>query len=130
MQKAVVFGGSGFLGSHVADNLSKAGYQVVIYDMHPSPFLGPSQKMVLGNLSDLELITDTVESASVVFNFAALSDLNEALRQPVSSVTVNILGNCHILESCRVCNVERFVYASSVYVNSREGGFYGCSKSS
>jgi UDP-glucose 4-epimerase len=34
------------------------------------------------------------------------------------------------LEACRIHNVERFIYASTVYVHSREGGFYRCSKQS
>lgn len=41
--KAIVFGGSGFLGSHVADFLTKTGYNVTIYDIIKSPFLQKGQ---------------------------------------------------------------------------------------
>ena len=128
MSKVVVFGGSGFVGSHVADQLSDFGYQVVIFDVSPSPFLRQDQEMVLGDLADYESVYKSINGASVVYNFAALSDLNEALKKPISTININVLGNCNILEGCRIHNVDRFVYASSVYVNSREGGFYGCSK--
>ena len=127
-KKIVVFGGSGFIGSHVADQLSDSGYHVVIFDQKPSQFHRPDQEMVVGDLSDIDLITQTLKSAFAVYNFAALSDLNEALKKPVPTININILGNCNILEGCRIHNVKRFIYASSVYVNSREGGFYGCSK--
>ena len=128
LNRVVVFGGSGFVGSHVADQLSDSGYHVVIYDIHSSPFLRLDQEMVVGDLSNFELVSETIKGACAVFNFAALSDLNEALGKPISTININILGNCHILECCRLHDVDRFVYASSVYVNSREGGFYGCSK--
>jgi UDP-glucose 4-epimerase len=37
--KVIVFGGSGFLASHVADALTEAGHDVLIYDKVPSPYL-------------------------------------------------------------------------------------------
>ena len=41
---------------------------------------------------------------------------------------MNIIGNLNIMEACHKHNVERFIFASTVYVNSKEGGFYRCSK--
>ena len=128
MNRVVVFGGSGFVGSHVADKLSDSGYHVVIFDMYSSPYLRLDQEMVVGDLLDFELVSETIRGACAIYNFAALSDLNEALRKPIATININILGNCSILEGCRLNKVDRFIYASSVYVNSREGGFYGCSK--
>lgn len=128
MSKIVVFGGSGFIGSHVADQLSLSGHDVVIYDVYDSPYLRSNQTMITGDLLDSVSVSSAVKGAQAVFNFAAVSDINEALRDPVATVNINILGNVNILEACRLENIGRFFYASSVYVNSREGGFYGCSK--
>jgi UDP-glucose 4-epimerase len=128
MPKAVVMGGSGFIGSHVADHLCKQGYEVVIYDCKESPWLRNDQRMVIGDLLDEDCVNTTVEGADVVYNFAAFADLNEALHQPKKTASINILGNINILDACRTHNVSRFVYASTVYVYSREGGFYRCSK--
>lgn len=124
----VVFGGGGFIGSHVADKLSILGYDVKIYDVKNSYYIRSDQEMIIGDLLDFEAVSKVIKGAKIVYNFAALSDLNEALKKPMTTVNTNVLGNCHILEGCRVHNVDRFIYASSVYVNSREGGFYGCSK--
>ena len=128
--RVVVVGGSGFLGSHVADQLSQAGYRVAIYDRRESRWLGPEQEMIVGDLLDRERLTAAVAGAGVVYNFAAIADLNQALTQPIETARVNVLGNAHVLEACRVNGVRRFLYASSVYVYSREGGFYRCSKQS
>jgi UDP-glucose 4-epimerase len=127
---ACVLGGSGFLGSHVADKLTAAGYRVRIFDQKPSPWLLPEQDMLIGNLLDAEDVDQAIAGAEVVFNFAALADLNEGLNKPVDTIHINILGNAHVMEACRKHGVKRFVYASTVYVYSREGGFYRCSKQS
>lgn len=126
--RVCVIGGSGFLGSHVADQLSAAGNEVRIYDRTPSPWLQAGQIMCVGDLLEAEALADAVRGCDVVYNFAALADLNDALDKPVETVKINVLGNVQVLESCRQLGVKRFVYASTVYVYSREGGFYRCSK--
>ena len=128
MNKACVFGGSGFLGSHVADCLVEDGYSVKVFDRQPSAWLKDGQEMVVGNLLSLDDVNEAVAGADVVYNFAALSDLNEGLNKPLETIQINILGNAHVMEACRNHNVSRFIYASTVYVNSRDGGFYRCSK--
>ncbi len=128
MNKACVFGGSGFLGSHVADCLVEDGYSVKVFDRQPSAWLKDGQEMVVGNLLSLDDVNEAVAGADVVYNFAALSDLNEGLNKPLETIRINILGNAHVMEACRNHNVSRFIYASTVYVNSRDGGFYRCSK--
>ena len=53
MKKACVVGGAGFLGSHVADRLSDAGYAVCIFDRAESKWLRPGQQMIVGDLMNL-----------------------------------------------------------------------------
>jgi UDP-glucose 4-epimerase len=84
--KVVVVGGSGFMGSHVADCLSDNGYQVTIFDQIYSPWLRADQKMVVGDILDEEVLERTIKGARFVYNFAALADLNQALNQPVKTV--------------------------------------------
>jgi len=128
MKKAVVVGGSGFIGSHVSDHLSDAGYQVTIYDNTESKWLREDQKFVIGDVLDGEKLEKSIEESDVVYNFAALADLNLALKQPIKTININILGNLNVMEACRAHRVKRFIYASTIYVHSREGGFYRCSK--
>lgn len=127
-KKIVVFGGSGFLGSHVADRLSDSGYQVVVFDTRQSPYLRDDQQMVVGDITDLEQALDVARGALALYNFAALADIDIAHDQPVKTVEVNVLGAVTLLEAARLANVERFVFASSVYVFSEAGSFYRASK--
>jgi UDP-glucose 4-epimerase len=119
---------AGFLGSHVADKLSDAGYQVRIFDQRTSPWIRPDQEFIAGNLLNQSEVNEAIQGAEVVYNFAGLADLNEGLSKPLETVRINVLGNAHVMEACKQCEVKRFVYASTVYVNSRDGGFYRCSK--
>jgi UDP-glucose 4-epimerase len=128
MRRVCVVGGSGFLGSHVADQLSDAGNVVRIYDRGASRWLRPDQEMIVGDVLDVEKLTRAIAGSDIVYNFAAIADLNDARNKPVETVQVNVLGTVNILEACRVNAVHRLVYASTVYVYSREGGFYRCSK--
>lgn len=123
-----VFGGAGFLGSHVCDKLSEAGHKVTIVDLNPSPWLRPDQTMIIGNLLDEEAVDKAVIGADVVFNYAGIADIGEANRRPIDTARVNVLGNVILLEACRLAGVKRYVFASSLYVYGKSGGFYRCSK--
>ena len=60
--KVVVFGGSGFIGSHVADELSKSGYKVCVYDIVESPYLRKDQEMVIGDILDYNQINNILSN--------------------------------------------------------------------
>lgn len=128
MKKVCVIGGAGFLGSHVCDQLSEAGYQVLIYDRANSRWRRQGQLMTVADILDEAALDEAVQGCEAVYNFAAIADINEALDKPLETIKVNILGNALVLEACRRHGVKRYVYASTVYVHSREGGFYRCSK--
>jgi UDP-glucose 4-epimerase len=126
--RTLVFGGSGFLGSHVADALTERGHEVTIFDLKASPWLRPGQRMVIGDILDPGAVEDAVAAADAVYNFAGLAEIDTAHDRPLETVRLNILGNCHLLEACVRQRVQRFVYASTVYVYSRHGTFYSASK--
>ncbi|MDR2161526.1 MAG: NAD(P)-dependent oxidoreductase [Desulfovibrio sp.] len=123
-----VLGGSGFLGSHVCDKLSEAGHQVTIFDLRPSPWVRPDQRMLTGDILDQKAVEQAVDGAEAVYNFAGIADIGEADSRPLDTVRCNILGNTLALEAARKAGTRRFIFASSLYVYSKEGGFYRCSK--
>lgn len=128
MKKVCVIGGAGFLGSHVCDQLSEVGYQVHIYDQQISPWRREGQIMIRADILDEQALEEAIADSDAVYNFAAIADLDEAIDKPLETVKINVLGNVMVLEACRRHGVKRYVYASTVYVHSREGGFYRCSK--
>jgi len=126
--KVIVFGGAGFLGSHVADLLSDEGYSVEVFDLKKSKYLKSNQKMIIGDILNRNQIKKAVKGSKFVYHFAAIADIKEAQENPVKAVEVNILSTTYILDACREFKVERFVYGSTIYVYSEHGSFYRSTK--
>ncbi|MCK5435682.1 MAG: NAD-dependent epimerase/dehydratase family protein, partial [Nitrosomonadaceae bacterium] len=82
---AIVFGASGFLGSHVVEALSAEGYRVRLFDRSPSPYQQPDQEMIVGDIMNLEEVTKAAKGAAVVYNFAAIADIDEAHEKPLAT---------------------------------------------
>ncbi|TDI63397.1 MAG: NAD(P)-dependent oxidoreductase, partial [Alphaproteobacteria bacterium] len=57
----LVTGGSGFIGSHMADLLSETGYKVRIFDRRDSPYRRPEQEMIIGDLLDPEKLAEAAK---------------------------------------------------------------------
>lgn len=126
--RAVVFGGAGFLGSFVADALSAAGHDVVVFDRRPSPYLREGQRGVVGDILDAKIVADAIAGADVVYHYAAVGDIAAANTDPVETIRVNVLGTTMLLDAARRAGVKRFVFASTLYVYSEKGGFYRSGK--
>ena len=126
--KVVVFGGSGFLGSHVADVLSDNGYDVIIYDLKKSTYLRNNQEMIIGDILDRKKINKVIKGCKYVYHFAAIADIKEAQENPVNAVEVNVLSTVYILDACIKHGVSRFIYGSTIYVYSDHGSFYRSTK--
>lgn len=129
-KRVIVFGGSGFLGSHIADALTENGYHVKIFDIRKSPYLKDGQEMVIGDILNQEAVESAVEDCNIVYNLAGIADIDECVKRPIDTIKYNILGNSIVLEAAKNANVERFVFSSSVYVYSQTGSFYRSSKQS
>ncbi len=131
MKRVVIFGGSGFLGSYVADELTRRDYKVTIADISKSKYINKNQIFKKVNIMDIDNIKSIVEESDIVYNFVAIANLDDAINDPISTMRINVMGNLNILEACREYGkIERFIYASSAYALSSEGSFYGISKQS
>jgi UDP-glucose 4-epimerase len=130
MDKIIVFGGSGFIGSHVADALSDKGYDVTVFDSRKSPYIRGGQKMIVGDILDESLVNESLKGADIVMNFAGVSNIDECSKKPLDAVRDNIMGNTVLLDASVRADVKRFVFASSVYVYGQAGEIYRVTKQS
>jgi UDP-glucose 4-epimerase len=128
MQKVLVTGGSGFLGSHIADSLTDSGYAVTIFDKIPSPYLKSSQEMVIGDICDPGSVDAAVKGCDYVYHLAAEADIGASAKDPARTIELNVGGTIHFLNACLKYQVKRFVFSSTIYVYSDLGSFYRISK--
>jgi UDP-glucose 4-epimerase len=128
--KVLVIGGSGFLGSRVSDFLSKNGYKVTILDKKKSIWINKNQSFIKGDISNVNSLKKAIKGKRYVYNFAAISDIEESNSKLLKTAHINIICNLKILQICKNFNVKRFIFASTVYTHSKQGGYYRVSKQS
>lgn len=113
----LVTGGAGFIGSHTAKALSRAGFTPVVYDNlstgHPDAARwGP---LVRGDIRDderLGLVLDYYKPAAVI-HFAAAAYVGESVVDPHKYYSNNIVGSATLIEACRRAGVGKMVFSSS-----------------
>ena len=120
--KAVVTGGAGFIGSHLADQLIKEGNDVLIIDNLISGSMKNIPKEARFIKKDIvsdDLVPD-FKDAEVIFHFAADPDVLSSAQNPRKSFEQNVTGTFNVLEACRKSDVKKMVFASTstVYGNA------------
>ena len=128
MDKVLVIGGSGFLGSHVADVLTERNYEVVILDNQTSPWIKESQQMLVGDIFNKEILANAMQGVRYVYHMAGIADIVDAKDRPLDAINLNVMGTALAMQEAINAGVERFVYASTMYVYSPYGSFYRASK--
>lgn len=124
--KILVTGGAGFMGGHLVDTLVAAGHQVTVFDRNNANRADAT--CITGDLLNANDVQNAVSGHDVVYHLGGFADLNAARDKPMETATINVVGTLNVLEAMRRSNVKRFLFASTVYVYSRDGGFYRCSK--
>src|SRR5260370_23450375 len=113
MAKVAVTGGSGFIGSHVVDVLLEAGHDVTVIDHRIRPHRSDARFEDV-DLMDLSSVLAATRGAEHIFHLAAVSNVNYALKYPVYTATLNVVGTTNILQAARLNGAKRFYLASTV----------------
>ena len=118
--KALVTGGSGFIGSHLVDQLISEGHSVVNVDdcsaNNDEFYLNDHAKNYKFSVLDTERLLKVSKGCDVVFHLAAESRLQLATQNPKRAVDVNIGGTLSVLQCCKQHNMGIvFSSTSSVY---------------
>lgn len=130
--KALVTGGAGFIGSHLAERLVKDGYDIVVVDNLSTGSLKNTAglqgkagfEFVKGNICDTKLILSLVQRCDVVFHLAAAVGVQLIADNPVNTVETNIAGTQVVLEAANKFK-RRILLASTseVYGKSEQVPF-------
>ncbi len=127
---ALVIGGSGFLGTHVINQLLLQGFQVTNLDINSCNIESKNLTNVYLNIvEDLDFLKNNKNKFDYVINFAGISDLDYCHKNPKESLTVNIISNLNIIDILKESSkLKKYIYASSAYASGTSGSFYAIGK--
>ncbi len=126
MNRCLVTGGAGFIGSNLTRELVSRGLIVRVLDDfstgRESNLAGLDCEVVRGDLRNLRDVEEAVAGCETVFHLGALPSVPRSIADPVSTNEVNVLGTLNVLQASRKRGVEKVVSASSssVYGNAPE----------
>ena len=118
---AIVTGGCGFIGSHLADYLIKLNFEVVVIDnlsvgrRENISQLNENSKFTFvdADISNFDLIEPIFRGADWVFHLAALADIVPSIENPTEYYKSNVNGTFNVLQACRKHKVKKIIYAGS-----------------
>jgi UDP-glucose 4-epimerase len=125
---AVVTGGAGFIGSHVATALVQQGWHVRVLDSLVGGrwsnlgHVRDAVECIEGDLRDTALVQKTLQGASALFHKAAMVSVAESVERPVECHAVNGTGTLGLFDAARLAGVERIVFAASAAAYGRREG--------
>lgn len=129
MDKVIVTGGSGFIGSNLVDRLVDEGYRVVVFDNQSSESNDKFYKNDSPNVSyhkvdiaDYESVRPLFDNTKYVFHLAAESRIGPCIENPLLAVRTNVTGTSVLLQCAREVNVERFVFSSTSAIYGLQDG--------
>lgn len=112
-KKAIVTGGTGFIGSHLVENLVTKGFDVVALTSRWPIEQVPNVNYLKGDIRDLEFLRNACKGANVIFHCAAKGNMTESFLQPYLYHDVNVNGTATALEAARLEGAEKIIYLSS-----------------
>ena len=124
--RALVTGGAGFIGSHIAQRLLDSGYEVVVLDNFFTgsranlAAIGKDVRLVEGDVRNLATVEECATGCDVIFHEAAIVSVPFSVERPQESHDVNIQGTLNVLQAARKAGTRRVVYASSAAIYGEE----------
>ena len=122
MEKILITGATGFVGSHLTELCVEKGYKVVAFDRYNRNYnLGWLEQskyksdieFVFGDIRDYDSVLKTMKGCQTVFHLAALIGIPYSYLSPLAYLKTNTEGTYNVLEAMRRNGVKKIVYTSS-----------------
>ena len=122
MKNILVTGGMGFIGSHLAEFLTKKNYNVTVFDRYNSnnnwgnlenSKYRKNIKIIMGDIRDYDSTLKSLKNIDTIFHLAALIGIPYSYVSPLAYIKTNIEGTYNILEAAKEKNISQTVITST-----------------
>ena len=115
--KALVTGGSGFIGSHLVDKLIDQGYEVLVIDNESADserfYRNEKAQYAKQDISNYQLTNTFYAGVDYVSHLAAEAKIGPAIENPIAAAQKNVVGTCTVLQCAREWGVKKVIYSST-----------------
>lgn len=118
--KILITGGSGFIGSHIAEHYQGKAEEIRILDNLRTGYRknldGLDVNFIEGSITDRDTVRNAVQGIDLIFHLAALVSVPESMEKPSECVDINVHGLLNVLEEASHAGVRKLVFASSAAI--------------
>lgn len=114
----LVIGGAGYIGSHTARALKRAGHEVIIFDNLSTgyKFLAKGFELVQGDVLDTDALARVLPRAEAIMHFAAHAYVGESVTNPRKYFRNNVEGGLSLLNSAVDAGITKIIFSSTCAV--------------
>lgn len=118
-KKVLITGGTGFLGSHLADKLLAEDYKVILMGRgtslnNISHLLGNKKvEFVKGEITNADDVKKALDNVDIVFHLAAFTNVKESIIEPKKDFDTSVIGTVTLLEGMRRQKKDKLIYISA-----------------
>ncbi len=121
-KRLLITGGTGFIGSHLAELCVRKGFNVTVFDRYnPNYNLGNLEnsiykkkiKFIFGDIRDFDSVNNAIKKNEIVFHLAALIGIPYSYESPNAYIKTNVEGTYNVLESCRKNLITKTIITST-----------------
>ncbi len=114
----LVIGGAGYIGSHTARALKRAGHEVIIFDNLSTgyEFLAKGFELIKGDILDAGALRPALARAEAIMHFAAHAYVGESVKNPQKYFHNNVEGGLSLLNAALAAGVKKIIFSSTCAV--------------
>ena len=118
MTRCVILGGNGFIGSHLAEGLVKARYDVTIFDNFKRgtknlDAIIDKIEIIKGDFWNEDDICDALKDIDFLFHYISTTTPATATKNPIYDIESNIIGSVKLFQNAVMNNVKKIIFSSS-----------------